>query len=176
LLFVDQSFISEMSIYNKCDFTAINNYPHALPEKAIEKLPSFQGNNAISAKMHIKAFMRCTNKWCAAHDYEDVKMKLFVLSLEDIALDWYEDLPDNKFKTLKELTDAFIEKWGEKKDHRQLLAALNSIKKNENETMDEFNQKFNELVSSMHDDIKPPSRSYINLLCRGLWRGNEIPT
>jgi hypothetical protein len=104
-----------MAIYNKCDFTAINNYPHALPEKAIEKLPSFQGNNAITAKMHIKAFMRCTNKWCAAHDYEDVKMKLFVLSLEDIALDWYEDLPDNKFKTLKELTDAFIEKWGERK-------------------------------------------------------------
>jgi hypothetical protein len=130
---------------------------HALPEKAIEKLPSFQGNNVISAKMHIKAFMRCTNKWCATHDYEDVKMKLFVLSLEDIALDWYEDMSDNKFKMLKDLTDAFIEKWGEKKDHCQLLAALNSIKKNENETMDEFNQKFNELVSSMHTDIKPPN-------------------
>jgi hypothetical protein len=101
--------------------------------------------------------MRCTNKWCAAHDYEDVKMKLFVLSLEEDALDWYEDMPDNKFKTLKDLTDAFIEKWGEKKDHRQLLAALNSIKKNENETMDEFNKRFNELVSSMHTDIKPPN-------------------
>jgi hypothetical protein len=47
LLFVDQNFISEMSIYNKCDFTAINNYPHALPEKAIEKLHSFHDNNAI---------------------------------------------------------------------------------------------------------------------------------
>jgi hypothetical protein len=103
-----------MSIYNKCEFTAINNYPPALPEKAIEKLPSFQGNNAISSKIHIKDFMRCTNKWCAAHDY-DVKMKLFVLSLEYIALYWYEDMPDNKFKTLKDLTYAFIEKWGETK-------------------------------------------------------------
>jgi hypothetical protein len=31
-----------MAIYAPCDFTAINNYPHAIPEKAIEKLPSFK--------------------------------------------------------------------------------------------------------------------------------------
>jgi len=40
-------------------------------------------------------------------------------------------MPDNTFKTLKDLLDTFTEKWGEKKDHRQFLAALNSIKKNE---------------------------------------------
>jgi hypothetical protein len=56
----------------------------------------------VSSKMHIKSFMRCTNKWCAYHDYEDVKMKLFVLSLKEDALDWYEDMPDNTFKTLKD--------------------------------------------------------------------------
>jgi hypothetical protein len=150
-----------MAIYAPCDFSAINNYPHAIPEKAIEKLPSFQGNNAISAKMHVKSFMRCINKWCAAHDYEDVKMKLFVLSLEDDASDWYEDKPDNTFKTLKDLIDAFTEKWGEKRDHRHLLAALNTMKKNENETMDEFNKRFNELVSSMHKDIKPPKSAIL---------------
>jgi hypothetical protein len=150
-----------MVIYAPCDFSAINNYPHAIPEKAIEKLPSFQGNNAISAKMHVKSFMRCINKWCAAHDYEDVKMKLFVLSLEDDASDWYEDKPDNTFKTLKDLIDVFTEKWGEKRDHRHLLAALNTMKKNENETMDEFNKRFNELVSSMHQDIKPPESAIL---------------
>ena len=38
------------------DFSAIAGYPHALPEKTLEKLPTFQGNNAINAKTHIKAF------------------------------------------------------------------------------------------------------------------------
>jgi hypothetical protein len=38
------------------------------------------------------------------------------------------------------------------------------MKKNENETMDEFNKRFNELVSSMHDDIKPPEKCYLDLL------------
>jgi hypothetical protein len=107
--------------------------------------------------MHIKYFTRCTNKWCVAHDYEDVKMKLFILSLEEDALDWYKDMPDNKFKMLKVLLDAFIEKWGEKKYQRHLLSTLNSIKKNDNETMVELNKRFNELVSSMHTDIKPPT-------------------
>jgi hypothetical protein len=83
-----------MDIYDPCDFFNIYGYPHAIPEKAIEKLPSFQGNNAVRAKMHDKSFMRCINKWCAAHDHEDVKMKLFVLSLEDDASDWYEDCLD----------------------------------------------------------------------------------
>jgi hypothetical protein len=111
--------------------------------------------------MHVKSFMRCINKWCAAYDHEDVKMKLFVLSLEDDASDWYEDCPNNKFKTLKDLLDAFTEKWGEKRDHRHLLATLNTIRKNENETMDEFNKKFNESVSSLHTDIKPPDNAIL---------------
>jgi hypothetical protein len=53
-------------------------------------------------------------------------MKLFVLSLEEDASDWYEDCADNKFKTLKDLLDAFTERWGDKRDHRHLLAALNT--------------------------------------------------
>jgi hypothetical protein len=150
-----------MVIYDPCDFSNINGYPHAIPEKAIEKLPSFQGNDVVSAKVHLKSFMRCINKWCDAHDHEDVKMKLFVVSLEDDASDWYEDCPNNKFATLKDLLDAFTKRWEEKRDHRHLLVALNTIKKNENETMEEFNKKFNELVSSLHTNIKPPDNSIL---------------
>jgi hypothetical protein len=145
-----------MAIYDPCDFSNINGYPHAISKKPIEKLPSFQENNAISVKVPVQSFMRCINKWCTAHDYEDVKIKLFVLSLEDDASDWYEDCPDDKFKTLKDLLDPFTERWGKKRDQCHLLVALNTVKKNENETIEEFNKKFNELVSSLYTDIKPP--------------------
>jgi hypothetical protein len=87
LLFANNSVGLEMAIYDPCDFSNINGYPHAILEKTIEKLPSFQGNNVVNAKSHIKSFMRCINKWCDAHDYEDVKMNLFVLSLEEDASD-----------------------------------------------------------------------------------------
>jgi hypothetical protein len=38
-----------------------NTDPHAIPGKTIEKLPSFQGNNDVNAKVHVKSFMRCIN-------------------------------------------------------------------------------------------------------------------
>jgi predicted transcriptional regulator len=82
-------------------------------------------------------------------------LKLFALSLEEDASDWFSGLDDNKFKTISELIEAFTERWGDKKEHRHLLASLHTIKKNENETMEEFNKKFNDLISSLHKDIKP---------------------
>ena len=48
-----------------------------------------------------------------------------------------------------------MDKWGDKKEHRHALAALNTIKKIENKTMVEFNKRFNDLVNSMHKDISP---------------------
>ena len=52
-----------------------------------------------------------------------------------------------------------MERWGDKKKHRHLLATLHSIKKNENENMEEFNKKINELVTSLHIDYNPPTAS-----------------
>ena len=34
-------------------------YPHEVPEKALDKLPSFQGDNVTSAKAHIRNFNLC---------------------------------------------------------------------------------------------------------------------
>jgi hypothetical protein len=78
--------------FSPLDSSNINGYPHAIPEKDIEKLTSFQGNNAIIDKAHIKAFSLCINKWCkwcsgATHNHRDIKMKLFSLSLEEDASD-----------------------------------------------------------------------------------------
>ena len=90
LLFYNQPIFEEMDdLFSPFDFSAIAGYPNALLEKALEKLPTFQGNNAISAKTHIKAFSLCINKWCnaAQHNHQDVKMKLFALSLEEEAFD-----------------------------------------------------------------------------------------
>ena len=56
-------------------------------------------------------------------------MKLFDLSLEDDAAEWYADLGDDSYKTLNEFLEGFKKKWGEKKEPRHLLAALHNIKK-----------------------------------------------
>ena len=133
-----------MEFYKPLDFSQIASSPHYIPNDAIKKLPIFQGNNAITAKSHLRKFEKHLVNYCndAAHDHDDVKMKLFALSLEDDAKEWYLDLDDDSYKTLSEFLEGFKKKWGEKKEPRHLLAALHNIKKMENETMDEFNTNF----------------------------------
>jgi hypothetical protein len=61
----------------------------------------------------------------------------------------------HQFKTLEEILDEFRKRWGDQKEHRFQLNAITNIKKKENETMLEFNTKFNNLVKDCHKDIKP---------------------
>jgi hypothetical protein len=114
--------------YNPIDFSKIIGYPHELPEAAIENSPAFR--NGDNANSHIKAFWQCINKWCDAHIHEDVLMKLFVMTLEDDAYDWFHDLEDYKFKTIQGLIHAFLERWGDRhKDFHWLDASTTPIKK-----------------------------------------------
>src|SRR5713101_3568451 len=147
--------------YGPCDFSNIVGYPHEVPEKAVDKLPSFQGDNVTSAKAHIRNFNLCIARWCMAHNHEDVKMKLFVLSLEEEAIDWFMEHDDNKFKDLKGIIEAFNNKWGDKRDHHSLLTALHFSHKEDNETVEGFNRRFNELVKSLPQDIKPPEKAIL---------------
>jgi len=144
-------------LFAPCNFNNINGYPHNIPDKAIEKLPSFQGNNAISAASHVKNFNVCIFKWCNVANYEDVKMRLFVLSLEEDALDWFTEQPANSYDSLQAIVNAFMGKYGERRENSHLISAISTMKKNENETMEEFNKRFNELVKSMPTTIKPPN-------------------
>jgi hypothetical protein len=149
------------SFLTPLNFAAIQGYPHQIPEKAIEKLPAFQGDNATSVKSHISKFEMCLTKFCRGHSEEDVKMTLFVYSLEGDALDWFTDFPADKFSTLEEILDEFRKRWGDQKEYRHQLNALTNIKKKENETMLEFNTKFNNLVKGCHKDIKPLDASIL---------------
>jgi len=111
------------------NFAAIQGAPHDVPEKAIDKLPIFHGNNAISANSHISSFHRCVGKYCGGHNEEDVKMTLFVYSLEGSIAEWFEDFPANKFSTLNAILDEFRKRWGDQKEHRFQLGAFTTSHK-----------------------------------------------
>jgi hypothetical protein len=71
------------------NFAAIQGAPHTIPEKAIDKLPCFEGNNVASVHSLILNFDLCVLKYCHGHDEEDVKMTLFVYSLEGNVAEWF---------------------------------------------------------------------------------------
>ena len=150
------------SFFQPFNFTQISCQPHAIPRKAIEKLPTFQGNNAISTSSHLSKFLKCLLIWCrdAASQHDDVYMKFFTLSLEEDACDMYINLADDSYNSWASFKKGFLEIFGEKEPHF-LLNALHSIKRNENKTMEEFNKKFRDLVARMDDEFKPPNKSIL---------------
>jgi hypothetical protein len=143
------------------NFAAIQGAPHDVPEKAIDKLPIFHRNNVVSAQAHISCFHQCIDKYCRGHSEEDVKMTLFVYSLEGNVADWFEDFLTNKFGTLNSLIDEFRKRWGDQKEHHFQLGALTTSHKKENETVVEFNEKFSNLVKNLHQDVKPPAAAIL---------------
>ena len=116
--------------------------------KVIEKLPTFQGNNVISASSHLSTFSKCLLSWCqdAPIQHDDVYMNLFSLSLKEDACDWHNNLANDSYNSWDSFKKGFLEIFGERKEPRFLLNALHSIKRNENETMEEFNKKIEMLL------------------------------
>ena len=67
-------------------YSVVIGKPYNIPDKAIEKVPSYYGNNAITAKSHLLAFSQCYNEWCHNVNHEDVKMRLFACLLKVMPL------------------------------------------------------------------------------------------
>lgn len=150
--------------YKPCNFTNIQGYPHDLPtESTISKLPLFQGNNVINVESHIKNFNFFIQRYTHAttYNHKDVRMKLFVVSLEDDALDWFQDKASNSFDSLRSLLDAFRDKYGDKREGKYLVKEFITIKKRKNETVEEFNQIFNKLLRDMTQDYEPPDKTIL---------------
>ena len=88
-----------------------------ISDKASENVLSFHGNDAITTKSHLLDFTQCYDKWCHNMYHEDVKMRLFALSLEADAFEWFTNLDDNGIKTFTEFETTFNSRWGDKKEN-----------------------------------------------------------
>ena len=110
------------------------NIPHDISERAIDRLPSFTGNDATIATDHIKRFTTFLARYAHAttYNHEDVKMQLFILSLEGDARNWFCDFPDNFFDSLQAIINAFKNRYGDQINERYLPCAIYNMKTNEN--------------------------------------------
>jgi hypothetical protein len=97
--------------YSPIDFSGIVGYPHDISEDVIDNLPDYHDYGDGSA--HIRAFTQCIDNWCDPPIYEDVIMRLFVMTLAgELAYDWFHDSNDKKFKTMRDLLFSFLYGFG----------------------------------------------------------------
>ena len=81
-------------------------------------------------------------------------MKWFALSLDEDARVWFKSL-NGVVKNWNGFKKLFFEQWETGKDGKMLLAKHHEIKEKENETMREFNMRFQKLMDRIPKRIKP---------------------
>jgi len=93
--------------YAFSDFSIIFGCPHPIPSRDEwdNSLPRFQGGECEVPAEHLLDFHDFIHRLEIIHEY--VKIKLFRHSLEGIALDWCQSLPNTSISSLAEFHVAF---------------------------------------------------------------------
>lgn len=129
-------------MFTPCGFTNIQGYPHDIPYEvinAIDELPIFKGDNAFSAETNLENFSLFMSKWHSSVDYEDMKMKIFILTLGEDDMDWFLELPNKTFDSLQSVIDSFEDKYGGK-EKLKAKVEVKEISEAENDLIKELTQ------------------------------------
>jgi hypothetical protein len=143
-----------LNLYVPLNLANIANPLNALPAGNYGKyMPKFDGNNAITTESHIKPFLEYLEKIGVTE--EDVVMRLFAQSLTLDARDWYKALAANNIDGWNTFHDRFMDKWSHKQDNAFLLKSFSLIKKDEDESMEEFNSRFMNTYYKIPHIVRP---------------------
>lgn len=141
-------------LYKPLNLASIPGYPNVMPKESHKWLPKFTGNNVVTPEEYIYAIdMALENEGV---EHEDIAMKLLAMSLNEDAQRWFKSLPDNHLASYEDFAKFFKSRWKTKKNSGMLTTMFNQIKKKENETVNEFDTRFNNLHSQIPNDLCPP--------------------
>ena len=139
----------------------IHGDPHDLPKKYFDKLPRFNGSTTIPIEGHIESVWSYIDAYEAKA--EDVYMVALKASLEGDARSWFDRLPPGSVDGYDTFTKKLTEDWSSKLDNMFLLNQLFEVKKRENETIHEFNIRFDKFVSNVPQDLRPIAQDILIL-------------
>jgi hypothetical protein len=106
-------------------------------------LPIFTDSDGVRADNHMDDFWDFFQLHPISDDAEDWAMKLFSATLHGNAREWYGDLSNANIRSMDQLEETFLKRWGIKlKDIQMLLKILEYIKKTKNEIVREFQDRF----------------------------------
>jgi hypothetical protein len=143
------------NIFKPLDMSRICGFPHDMPKGVGSWLSKFSGNNDTEVDYHLRRFYDEFGSHEVNTQHQDMIMKLFSTSLIGDAKAWYDNLPSKSIKTWEDFQNAFSRKWGDEKDQASLFSQFDKIQKHEQETVREFNTKFDALVEEFPHNIIP---------------------
>jgi hypothetical protein len=132
-------------------------------------LPKFIKNNVITVQEHLDDIDMALED--NGVEQEDVAMKLLASSLDGDVKKWFKSIPDNHLQLYQAFANFLKKRWTMKKDNGMLLMQFNQTKKKENETVDEFDARFDNFLSKIPKYLCPPVAAIL-LLYLNSFEGN----
>jgi hypothetical protein len=109
-------------------------------------------------------FWKHWTKFCESYDFHqygkehlDIFMKFFLASLTGDARKWSINLPRKILTTCEYLEQDFLQRWGVMENMASLYSQYLKICKQDDETVREFNDRFNALPGRIDYDFQPKS-------------------
>lgn len=129
------------------DLEGFQLYPYPIDGSWRGLVPKFVWSNVIRAKDHLRSF----NVLILDLDvpYEDLHMRLFMMSLTKEARDWFNSLATTFIDSLQIFQDIFLEQYGNQSAPDTALHELTRIQKNPNDSIFYFNRRFNKLQTKI---------------------------
>jgi hypothetical protein len=151
--------------FKPLDMSKIPGYPRQMPPISKKRwLPGFTGRNGERADFHVNDFYSYFRLHPVADEAEDVVMILFANTLHGDARQWYYDLPDASITSMDQFEEVFLEKWGIKsEDIPLLLKNFEDIKQRENETLFDFQNRFEDTLYQIPKDHRPGEEYVVHI-------------
>jgi hypothetical protein len=131
---------------------------HALPTIDYMKyLPRYNVEGEITVEEHLVVFYSFADNFNI--DYLDVWMRLFVQSLDGEVKKWFKSLPPTSIADIEVLDEAFIKKWGDRRDYLYYIIEFGALKRKNGESISDFTKRFNEMYGRIPYEIKPTKAS-----------------
>jgi len=82
-------------------------------------------------------------------------MRVFFQSLDGEVRKWFRGLALGSIAIIDALDNAFLRKWGDKKDFMYYMTVFGSLKRKEGESIPDFSKRFNKMYNRIPAEIKP---------------------
>ena len=86
-------------------------------------------------------------------------MRLFVQSIDGEARKWFRELAPRSIANIEALEDAFLKHRGDKKDLLYYHTEFGNLKRDNGESLPDFNKRFNRMYSKIPVEVKPTPTS-----------------
>ena len=120
-------------------------------------MPKFTGIEGVTTKEHLESFYSYANNLDTSEDY--VWMRVFIQSLDGEARKWFRELPHGSIAGIEALDDAFLKQWGDRKDLLYYHTEFGNLKRENGESLPDFNKRFHHMYSKIPGEVNPSPTS-----------------